>query len=81
MSRHTVAYLITHSRAKNFHAPVFQFSLKFTFETQNYMALFTPVIRQVARRVFNDSDANIAELSSPPMRNTVFPCMFGRFYR
>lgn len=79
MSRHTVADLIAHSGAKNLHAPVFQFSLKFTLETQNYMTLFAPVIRQVARRVFNDAHANISEIPSAPVRHTFFSYMLRGF--
>lgn len=80
MRLHTVADLIAHSGEKNFHATVFQFGLELTLETQNYMAFFTPVIRQVARRVLNDTHANISEMPSAPVRHTLFSCMFGRFY-
>ena|ERR1017187_4229131 len=74
----TVADLITHSRTKNLHAAVFQLGVQLTLQTQKHVALFAPVIRQVARRVIDNSDANISELPCTPIRYTLFSCMCDR---
>src|SRR5579862_3804966 len=78
---HAVADLIAHSRSKHLHAAVFQFGVKFTFQTQKYVTFLTPVIREIARRIINHSDANIAELPGAPVRYAVFSRMRGGFYR
>ncbi len=50
-----------------------EFSGQFTFEHQQNMALFAPVVRLVSWRVLDKTQADIPYLQSPPRRVPSFP--------
>ncbi len=52
--------------------PIFEFCLKTSLQNQQNVPLPAPVVRQVARRVFDHSNTDAAELSCSPVRFPAF---------
>jgi hypothetical protein len=44
--------------------------MKLALQAQQHMALLTPVIRQVARRILDHTDANVTKTQRPPVGDT-----------
>lgn len=74
-----VGDLIACSRPKNEYAAVFKFGVQFAFDAQEDMAFDTPVVGQVAGRVFDHPDPDAAEVLRLPVGNAALAAVFGAF--
>ncbi len=73
-----VGNLVTHAGSQRKDATVFQLGVELAVNTEENVPLDTPVVCQIARRVFDHADANGAECTGSPVRNTAFALVLGR---
>ena len=74
-----VSDLIACSGPKYEHAAVFKFGVQLAFDAQEDMAFDTPVVGQVAGRVFDHPDPDAAEVLRLPVGNAGLAGVFGAF--
>ena len=72
-----VRNLIAHARLQRELAAVFEFSVQFALGTQEDVALDTPVIGQIARRVLNHANADVPEVLGAPVGQSAFAFVLG----
>jgi len=72
-----VRNLIAHARLQREFAAVFEFSVQFALGTQEDVALDTPMISQIARRVLNHSNADVPEVLGAPVSQPAFSFVLG----
>ena len=73
-----VGDLVTHAGPEDELPPIRKLRVQFAFEAKQDVTFRAPVICDIARRVLHHSDANPAELTRSPVRDAMFPFMFGR---
>jgi hypothetical protein len=64
--------LVAHAGPKRELASIIELGVKFTLDAQEYVTLDTPVIREVAERVFDQADTNVSELLGAPVSQPTF---------
>lgn len=79
MALRIVSHLIAQPRPKYEATPIFKFGVKFSFKAEQYVPLGTPVISRIAATVLDHTHSNGAEISRPPVSNTLFSGMLGLF--
>ena len=79
MRRGIVADLIAHSRFNRKFSAVREFGFKLAFKTENDVTFIAPMICQIAWGLFDQPNANVAEVLSAPVRRASFAFVFGRF--
>jgi len=78
MGGFTVRNLITLTRSQNKALAVRESGFEFAFETEQYVSFRTPMICQVAGRVLDDTNANLAEFLRAPKSDASLPGVLGR---
>src|SRR5579871_162742 len=73
-----VGDLIGHARFQNEPAAVLQFGVQLAFDTQQDMSFHTPVVGEIAGRVFHHAHAERAELARAPESEAGLAFVFGR---
>lgn len=58
---------------------VLELGMQLAFKTQQDVSFRTPMVGEVAGRVFDHADSYRAEVTGPPQRGAYFPFMFRRF--
>jgi hypothetical protein len=71
--------LVAHAWFEREPATVFQFSVELALDAKEYVAFDTPMIRPIARRVFNHANAHAAEVLSAPIGRASLAFVFGGF--
>lgn len=67
--------LVAHPGSEDKDASVAELGDQFTFQAVHHVALRTPVIGDVPRRVVNDSDSKVTVLKRPPERRAKLAAM------
>ncbi len=71
--------LITHARGERELPAIGQFRVELAFEAEQNVAFHTPMIGEVARRVFQETDSDIAKLTGAPKCFAGGAWMLGHF--
>jgi len=71
--------LIAYAWFEHVSPTVFQFSFEMALNTEDYVALGTPMIREIAGRVLNHANADAAEVPSAPIGHATLAFVFGLF--
>lgn len=58
---------------------ILQLRMQFAFKTKQDVSFRTPMVREIAGRVFDHPDPYRAELTGSPKRRALFAFMFGLF--
>ena len=77
VKRIAVAHMIALTCGKNQPFSIPQFYIERAIQTQNYVTLPTPVIGNIAWRVFNHADSDVTELFGSPLSRTPLAGMYG----
>ena len=72
-----IGNLVAHARPQDERTAVAKLSTQFAFETEQNVALGAPVICDVASRILDHPDPDLAKLARSPMRDTTFSFMLG----
>ena len=76
-----IGNLIAHSRCEPKPSAVGELGLEIAGQTKQHMTFPAPMVRAVARRIFDHSNANRTEMARPPSRRSRFTGVLGRFDR
>ncbi len=72
-----VCNLVAHAWREYEFAAIFEFGVEFAFDAQQYVALYAPMISEIARRVLDHADAKVAKGPCLPISETVVASMVG----
>ena len=62
-----VSHLVTHAGLEDKFSAIFQFRVQLTFEAKQDVPLAAPMVSQVACRVFDHANADVAEMLRAPV--------------
>ena len=71
-----VGDLITHAGRQNKFPAILQLRMQLSLKAKQNMALFAPMVRQVARRVFDQAHPDRAKILGSPIGGTGLAAMF-----
>ncbi len=64
-----VSHLVTHAGLEDKFSAIFQFCMQLTFEAKQDVPLAAPMVRQVACRVFDHANPDVAKMLCAPVSN------------
>ena len=73
--------LVAHARRENEFATIFKLGMEFAFGAKKDVTFFTPMIREVASRVLDETNTYVSKVLSPPISQTTFAFVFSTFNR
>ena len=72
-----VSHLVTHARLEDKCSAIFQLRVQLAFEAKQDVPLAAPMVSQVACRVFDHANPNMAKMLCAPVSNASFTLVLG----
>jgi hypothetical protein len=73
--------LVAHASREYEFTTILEFGMKFALCAQKYMAFHTPMISEIARRILNHANTNVAKVTGPPTGEAAFTLVLGMLNR